>query len=165
MNKVISLLLLGINLTASLPAAELNSENVVKLDCVNLLQGTDSEVALSHGNTLPLVGAPWGMVDWSIENGEGSWFFHPNGKIDGIRATHQPSPWISDYGQFVFMPQTGALRMDVAERRAEYDTTRSILRPDYERLELQPDQITTELSGTERGAAVRLTFHQGESGR
>src|SRR5277367_266798 len=67
---------------------------------VDILQGTDLNPTFSHGNTLPLVGAPWGMIDWSIENGPNPWFFQPNGKLDGLRATHQPSPWIDDYGQF-----------------------------------------------------------------
>ncbi len=157
MNKSILVTLLGL----ALPAAA----QTEKLEYVSLLQGTDSEVALSHGNTLPLVGAPWGMTDWSIENAEGPWFFQPNGKIDGIRATHQPSPWISDYGEFVLMPQAGALRADTAGRMTEYDTATSILRPDYQKLELTRDQITAELTASERCGVFRLTFHQGDTGR
>jgi predicted alpha-1,2-mannosidase len=135
------------------------------LDYVNILQGTDSTHELSHGNTLPLVGVPWGMIDWSIENDKGSWYFHPNGKIDGIRATHQPSPWIADYGQFVLMPQSGDLQVDARARMDEYDTASSILRPDYEKLDLKNGNITAELTGTERCADFRLTFNEGDSGR
>lgn len=136
-----------------------------QLDYVNILQGTASSYRLSHGNTLPLVGVPWGMIDWSIENSKGSWFFQPNGKIDGFRATHQPSPWIGDYGQFVLMPQVGDLKMDAEARMSDYDTAKSILRPDYEKLDLDQGQITTELTGTERCAVYRLTFNQGQWGR
>src|SRR5580693_9077290 len=113
MKKSCAIIYLGLLLQPSLRADDLNSAKDAGLvDYVNIIQGTDSRRELSHGNTLPLVGAPWGMTDWSIENDRGSWFFHPNGKIDGFRATHQPSPWISDYGQFVLMPQVGELRMD-----------------------------------------------------
>jgi predicted alpha-1,2-mannosidase len=136
-----------------------------KLDYINILQGTDSSYELSHGNTLPLVGVPWGMIDWSIENGKGAWYFHPNGRIDGFRATHQPSPWIGDYGQFILMPQDGDLKMDADARISEYDTTTSILRPDYEKLNLKNGNITAELTGTERCAVFRLIFHEGQSGR
>src|SRR5208282_4411552 len=132
---------------------------------VSILQGTDSHFELSHGNTLPLVGMPWGMVDWSIENGAGDWFFQPNGRIDGFRATRQPSPWISDYGQFTLMPQVGDLHLDAASRMSEYDAGNSILRPDYEKLELKKGEITSELTATERGAVFRFTFHQEKSGR
>jgi len=142
------------------PAAEIDP-----LAYVNILQGTDSHFELSHGNTLPLVGMPWGMVDWSIENGTGDWFFQPNGKIDGFRATRQPAPWMSDYGQFTLMPQVGDLQLDAASRMSEYDASSSILRPDYERLELKKGEITSELTATERGAVFRFTFHSGKSGR
>jgi predicted alpha-1,2-mannosidase len=135
------------------------------LGYVNILQGTDSRFELSHGNTLPLVGSPWGMIDWSIENAKGSWYFEPSGKIDGFRATHQPSPWIADYGQFVLMPQSGVLQMPRDARMSEYDSATSVLRPDYERLDLKKDGITTELTATERSAAFRLTYHQGRMGR
>jgi predicted alpha-1,2-mannosidase len=142
-----------------------SSKNAGLVGYVNILQGTDSSPDLSYGNTLPLVGMPWGMVNWSIENADGGWFFQPNGKIDGIRATHQPSPWISDYGQFVLMPQAGDLKWTAKDRISDYNTTTAVLRPDYEKLDLQGGQITSELTSTERCAVFRFTFHQGESGR
>lgn len=135
------------------------------VDYVNIQQGTDSHQELSHGNTLPLVGSPWGMTDWAIENGGGSWYFSPDGKIDGFRATHQPSPWIADYGQFVIMPQSGDLNLGVRDRLSEYDTTTAILRPDYEKLDLKKYDITAEMTASERGAVFRLTYHNGQSGR
>jgi len=135
------------------------------LEDVNILQGTDSHPDLSHGNTLPLVGSPWGMMDWSVENAEGPWYFQPNGKIDGFRATHQPSPWIADYGQFTLMPQSGAVRISAGDRMTDYDANNSVLRPDYEKLELKQEAVTAELTATERGAVFRLTYHQGTTGR
>ena len=164
-DKLLTLLLL-LGLSFQLPVRAIDSsEQADLLDYINILQGTDSSPQLSHGNTLPLVGMPWGMVDWSIENDTGSWFFHPNGRIDGFRATHQPSPWISDYGQFVLLPQTGDLRMDTQARMTDYDTNSAILRPDYEKLDLQNGQITAELTGSERCGVFRVTYHQGQSGR
>lgn len=135
------------------------------LDYVSILQGTESTPELSHGNTLPLVGVPWGMIDWAMENSKGDWYFHPNGKIDGFRATHQPSPWIGDYGQFMLMPQAGELQLDADTRMSEYNTATAILRPDYEKLDLKKGNITTELTATERSAVFRLTFNEGRSGR
>ncbi|NBZ95627.1 MAG: glycoside hydrolase family 92 protein, partial [Proteobacteria bacterium] len=134
-------------------------------DEVNILQGTDSNPHFSHGNTLPLVGMPWGMVDWSMQNAGKGWFFHPNGKVDGIRATHEPSPWMGDYGQFVLMPQGHDLRLDAKDRTQEYDTNTAILHPDYEKLDFKQDAITLELTGTERCGVFRLTWHEGKTGR
>jgi len=166
MHKTLSLIFLGLAFHPAVgAAAAASAKGVDRLAYVNILQGTDSHPDLSHGNTLPLVGAPWGMIDWSLENAKGSWFFEPNGKIDGFRATHQPSPWIADYGQFVLMPQSGELQMDAGARMSEYDTATSVLRPDYEKLDLKKGGITVELTATERAAVFRLTYHQGERGR
>jgi predicted alpha-1,2-mannosidase len=166
MHRTLSLVLLG--LACHLPAQAADSPSTKEaglLDYVNILQGTDSHFELSHGNTLPLVGAPWGMVDWSLENAKGPWFFEPNGKIDGFRATHQPSPWIGDYGQFVLMPQSGDVEMDAKARMSEYDPAASVLRPDYEKLDLKKGAITAELTATERCAVFRITYYRGGVGR
>jgi predicted alpha-1,2-mannosidase len=135
------------------------------LEFVNILQGTDSTKQFSHGNTLPLVGMPWGMTGWSLQNGPDKWFFSPNGTMDGIRATHQPSPWMGDYSYFVLMPQTGDLRVDAKARTQNYDAATSILRPDYEKIDLKQDAITVELTGTERCGVFRMTYHTGTMGR
>jgi len=135
------------------------------LDYVNILQGTDSSYGFSNGNTLPLVGLPWGMVDWSLQNGTGGWFFSPKGTLNGLRATHQPGPWMRDYGQFVIMPQSGELVMDPKARLSEYDTKTAVLRPDYEKIDIKKGGITAELTPTERCGVFAFTYHQGEVGR
>lgn len=166
MNKALTLIFLGLAFRLPIRAADTSStggDNL--LDYVNILQGTDSTFDLSHGNTLPLVGMPWGMIDWTIQNGKDRWFFQPNGTIDGFRATHQPSPWMGDYGQFILLPQSGDLQIGAKARISEYDTNASILRPDYEKLELKKGQITAELTAMERCAMFRFTFHKGELGR
>ena len=149
----------------ALDQGAVSASNHKLVDYVNILQGTDSNSHFSHGNTLPLVGMPWGMVAWSMQNGVTGWFFHPNGKVDGIRATHEPSPWMGDYAPFVLMPQAGNLRMDVRARTQDFDMNTAILRPDYEKLDLKQDAITLELTGTERCGVFRLTYHAGTTGR
>ncbi|MGA3172239.1 MAG: glycoside hydrolase family 92 protein, partial [Chthoniobacteraceae bacterium] len=151
MNKMVVSFLAFLSLICQMPVraddAE-SSQDAGLVGYVNILQGTDSMMLLSHGNTLPLMGMPWGMLDWAIENADSAWFFHPNGKIDGIRATHQASPWENDYGQFVLMPQVGDLKWTARDRMSDYDTTTAVLRPDYEKLDLQKGQITSELTAT-----------------
>ena len=144
-------------------AASASGDKLV--DYANILQGTDSNRQFSHGNTLPLVGMPWGMVAWSMQNGTGGWFFSPNGRVDGIRATHEPSPWMGDYARFVLMPQSGELRMDAKARTQVYDANTAILHPDYEKLDLKQDAITLELTGTERCGVFRFTYRAGTTGR
>jgi predicted alpha-1,2-mannosidase len=136
------------------------------LDLVNTLQGTDSKNELSHGNTLPLVGMPWGMTDWSPQTGTGAFYFQFAGtQINGFRATHEPSPWMNDYGWFTIMPQVGPLDVGVGGRASDYDVSQSIFRPDYLKINLKKYDIATELTATERCGAFRFTFARGDSGR
>jgi predicted alpha-1,2-mannosidase len=133
---------------------------------VNTLQGTDSNHDLSYGNTLPLVCVPWGMTNWTPQTvEEGNWFFEPGRRIDGFRATRQPSPWIGDYGQFILMPQSGALRVGREERTSEYDAKGAIFRPDYFCADLQQGQITAEMTASQRCGVFRFTFHNSKTGR
>src|SRR5580693_585800 len=104
------------------------SAQVPLLQYVNPLQGTDSRPSLSHGGTLPLVGSPWPMVQWSPQTetgdfweGGGWWFQSTAPAINGFRATRQPSPWMGDYGQFSLMPSTGDLRVARKDRESPYD--------------------------------------------
>ena len=138
-----------------------NAAEAELVDYANILQGTDSSVAFSHGNTLPLVGMPWGMVAWSIQNAGGAWFFKPNGTFGGFRATHQPSPWNGDYGQFMLLPESRPGKKSALA----YDTSTAILRPDYERIDLTGEGITAELTSTDRCGVFRLTYHEGKTGR
>lgn len=89
---------------------------------VNILAGTDSHHGFSTGNCLPLIAYPWGHTHWTIQTTEARWFFHPDHqKFQGFRATHQPSPWMGDYGQLVFMPFTGEPpRLDPEGRSSAY---------------------------------------------
>ena len=83
----------------ALPA--LSVENPV--DYVNPLVGSQSSYALSTGNTYPVVAMPWGMNFWTPQTGkmgDGWVYTYDAHKIRGLKQTHQPSPWINDYGQF-----------------------------------------------------------------
>src|SRR5690606_34580425 len=80
------------------------------VDYVNILMGTDSKFSLSNGNTYPAVGLPWGMNLWTAQtgkNGDGWQYTYSSDKIRGFKQTHQPSPWMNDYGVFSLMPVTG----------------------------------------------------------
>ena len=80
-------------------------------DYVNPLVGTQSSFELSAGNTYPAIARPWGMNFWTPQTGrmgDGWQYTYTVNKIRGFKQTHQPSPWINDYGQFSIMPVVGA---------------------------------------------------------
>jgi predicted alpha-1,2-mannosidase len=142
------------------------------LQYVNTLQGTNSNAGFSHGGTLPMVGAPWPMLQWSPQSessdfweGGGWWFQSTANVINGFRATRQPSPWMGDYGQFSLMPATGELKISKKDRESQYDLTASVFKPDYCRIDLKRYSVTVELTAAERCAVMRFTYHQGSTGR
>ncbi len=131
------------------------------LSYVNILQGTKSVRRFSHGNTLPLVQRPFGMAAFVPEtNGvEDRWYFHPDHRcLDGIRLTHQPSPWIGDHGCLVFLPQTGVPEHSVEHRWSGYRPEDAILTPNYMKVGFLRSRSEMEITPTERGAIFRLTF-------
>ncbi len=137
-----------------------------RVELVNPLQGTASEYAFSHGNTLTLVARPFAMTCWSPQTADGAWFFHPAARqLQGIRATRQPSPWIGDYGQFMIMPQTGRLLPDTPRRTSVFRPDQTVYRPHYFRTYLGRYRVSLELTATERCAYWRLVFPANEPSR
>ncbi|QMW03964.1 GH92 family glycosyl hydrolase [Spirosoma foliorum] len=128
---------------------------------VNPLIGTDSKPSLSNGNTYPAIALPWGMNFWMPQTGkmgDGWAYTYTADKIRGFKQTHQPSPWMNDYGQFSLMPITGKLRIDENERASWYSHKSELATPYYYSVYLADHDVTTELTPTERAATFRFTF-------
>jgi predicted alpha-1,2-mannosidase len=131
------------------------------LDYVNTLMGTQSKVELSNGNTYPTIGVPWGMNYWTPQTGKmgNGWAYtYDADKIRGFKQTHQPSPWMNDYGQFAVMPVTGEKRFDQDARASWFSHKAEVARPDYYKVYLADSDVTTEIAPTERAAQFRFTF-------
>lgn len=120
---------------------------------VNLLQGTASTRDFSTGNTLPLAARPWGMHHWTFQTAPPPWMFHPDHrKLWGIRLTHQPSPWIEDYGSLLITPFTGKASREVADQASAWKIGDAVLQPHRLGAELLRYGIKMEMAPTERGA-------------
>ena len=143
-------------------------EPVGKRDLVNLvnpLVGTESSYNLSHGNTYPAVAVPWGMNFWTPQTGtmgNGWGYTYQSDTIRGIKQTHQPSPWINDYGAFALMAMTGELKPDQYGRASHFSHDKEIARPDYYYVFLDDYGISAEVTPTERAALFRFTFPEHE---
>lgn len=129
-------------------------------DKVNPLMGTESTYAFSYGNTYPAIALPWGMNFWSPQTGanrDGWMYSYAQKTICGFRQTHQPSPWINDYGTFSIMPEVGVPVFADKQRGAAYTHANEIAKPYYYKVKFD-NGITTEISPTERAASLRVTF-------
>lgn len=131
------------------------------VDYVNPLMGTDSKFSLSNGNTYPAIALPWGMNFWMPQTGkmgDGWAYVYDADKIRGFKQTHQPSPWINDYGQFSIMPMTKGLKVNQDERASWFSHKAEKVTPYYYSVYLSEYDLTTEITPTERCAYFRFTF-------
>jgi predicted alpha-1,2-mannosidase len=143
----------------------ISSENN-PVDYVNTLMGTQSKPALSAGNTYPAIALPWGMNFWTPQTGkmgDGWGYTYDADKIRGFKQTHQPSPWINDYGQFAIMPVTGKLVFNQDDRASWFSHKAETAKPYYYSVYLADHDVTTEITPTERAAMFRFTFPENEN--
>ena len=133
------------------------------IDLVNVLQGTASTRVFSRGNTLPIAALPFGMAHWTIQSdSDTAWMFQPGGRrIQGLRCTHQLSPWLSDYGQSVFLPFCGDSNPNADLRSSSWRPQDAQLRPYSFRLSLARYQADVELIPTDRCALLTARFNSG----
>ncbi len=139
------------------------SESLV--DYVNPLMGTDSEYKLSTGNTYPAIALPWGMNFWTPQTGKmgDGWVYgYDATKIQGIKQTHQPSPWINDYGQFSLFAETGDLKIAGEDRASWFSHKAETVKPNYYSVYLADYDVLAEITPTERAAMFRFTFPKNE---
>ena len=129
-------------------------------ELVNLLAGTFTDgQQFSTGNTLPLVGMPWGFNHWAPQTREegraGSWWFNGNDHVlTWLRCTHQPSPWIGDWGYFLFIP----LMSTVEERNPVqfWEPRAALIKPYLLDAIVAPWGIRMELAPTMHGAYLPI---------
>ena len=130
-------------------------------DYVNPLIGTQSTFELSTGNTYPAIARPWGMNFWTPQTGkmgDGWQYTYTANKIRGFKQTHQPSPWINDYGQFSIMPMVGKAEFDEEKRASWFSHKGEEAKAYYYKVYLADYDIVTEMTPTERAAMFRFTF-------
>ena len=137
------------------------SQKIDLVQYVNPLMGTFSKPDLSNGNTYPAISTPWAMNMWTPQtgkNGDGWQYSYTAEKIRGFKQTHQPSPWMNDYGVFSLMPISGNLKFKEEDRQSWFSHKSEISRPDYYSVYLADYNITTEITPTERAAIFKFTF-------
>ena len=157
-----------ISLFLVLATSSLSAQNQVTplADLVNPLMGSDSNYSLSNGNTYPAIALPWGMNFWTPQTakmGDGWVYSYRSNKIQGIKQTHQPSPWINDYGQFSLFAMTGQLKINGEKRASWFSHKAETAKPYYYSVYLADYDVTAEITPTERAAILRFTFPENKN--
>ena len=133
------------------------------IEYVNIKQGSDSTKRFSNGNTLPLVQRPFGFAAFAPQSdaSRGGWFYHPADHcLEGFRLTHQPSPWIGEHGAIVMQPQIQNPTADFDCVWSGIDPATATLQPHHMHYYLKRSFCDYELTPTEYGACIRMTFRK-----
>ncbi len=142
-------------------AAKSQNNGSSPVDLVNPLMGSASNYTLSSGNTYPAIALPWGMNFWTPQTakmGDGWVYAYDATHIQGIKQTHQPSPWINDYGQFSLFAETDRLIIDGNKRASWFSHKAETAKPYYYSVYLADYDVKAEITPTERAAIFRFTF-------
>lgn len=135
------------------------------VEYANPLMGTLSTFELSTGNTYPAIARPWGMNFWTPQTnkmGNGWTYVYTHHKIRGFKQTHQPSPWINDYGQFSLMPVVGSPEFNEEKRASWFSHKGEVAKPYYYKVYLAEHDVVTEFTPTERANFFRFTFPESD---
>ena len=168
MNKknVLAIALVAMTAWIGKPAmAALGNDAFDPVEYAMPLMGTQSSFELSTGNTYPAIARPWGMNFWTPQTGkmgDGWQYVYTANKIRGFKQTHQPSPWINDYGQFAIMPVVGAPEFDQDKRASWFSHKSEVVKPYYYKAYLADHDVITELTPTDRAALFRFTFPEND---
>ncbi len=159
-------ILLALSLLLPIFASAQTGKQASLVDYINPLMGTDSKYDLSNGNTYPAIALPWGMNFWTPQTGkmgDGWQYTYDAHKINGFKQTHQPSPWMNDYGQFAIMPVTGHLNVSQNGRASWFSHKAETAKPYYYSVYLADHDILAELTPTERTAQFQFTYPKNDS--
>lgn len=135
------------------------------LHYIDTRQGSNNKHSYSNGNTLPYTAVPFGMNHFVVQtNDEGSWFFNPNDRVfQGIRLTHQPSPWMGDFAHFLMTPIADhRIKGAIFSCQSSYRPEEAVFKPHYLKVKQQRYNITTEFVPSCYGAALRIKYNSNE---
>lgn len=120
-----------------------------------------------NANTIPAVGLPFGMTQWTPQTRTTETkcippYFFKDSLINGFRGTH----WISgscmqDYGSVTIMPVTGTLRTTNYATRFSHE--QEVTTPAFYKVALPEYKVTTEITATARCGMMQFTMQQDDS--
>jgi len=170
MKKIVySLLCLAIALSACTQQKEAQTPQNDNTKYVNPFIGTGG-----HGHTFPGATTPYGMVQLSPDTRTLGWdacggYHYTDSSIIGFSHTHLSGTGISDLGDFLFMPFTGAPKVipGTAENpdegyRSRFSHSSQEAEPGYYSVHLEDYDIEAELTTSTRAGFHRYTFPDDE---
>ena len=127
-----------------------------------------------HGHTYPGASVPFGMVqlrpDTRLTGWDGcSGYHYSDSVIYGFSHTHLSGTGVSDYGDVLFMPTTGEIKLERGSSNntnsgycSKFSHNKEFASPGYYSVTLDDYEIDVELTVTERTGFHKYTFPENE---
>ncbi|AFN74829.1 putative alpha-1,2-mannosidase precursor [Melioribacter roseus P3M-2] len=139
-------------------------------DFVNPFVGTDG-----HGHTYPGASLPFGMVQLSPDTDTEGWdwcsgYHYSDNSLIGFSHTHLSGTGCADYGDILFMPTTGELKLEPGSKddpdsgyRSRFKHESEKASPGYYSVFLEDYKINVELTVTKRAGYHKYVFPESEN--
>ncbi|SJZ63916.1 alpha-1,2-mannosidase, putative [Pilibacter termitis] len=135
---------------------------------IDTRHGSSNTASLSNGNCLPLTSTPHAMNYFAPQtsSSRGAWWFHPEDvSFEGFRLTHQPSPWVGDFGYLLLQPFSGKVsNPSVFGASSSYERTNSVFSPHELSVFLNRYEISASLTPSRYGAKLRINYERNGAG-
>jgi len=128
-----------------------------------------------HGHTFPGATLPFGMVQLSPDQRRSGWdwcsgYHYSSKTIMGFSHTHLSGTGAADYGDILFMPTVGEVKLEPGPEddpaqgyRSFFSHERELAEPGYYRVRLDSYGVEAELTATARCGLHRYTFPASEA--
>ncbi len=142
---------------AALPAISPSDE-------VNMLIGSGGG-GTEYGGTMPFVKTPFGMTDWVAQTRQNKIsamsYAYEDTSISGFIGTHQPAPWMGDFGYVTLMPGVDAVKPTPEARKLPFTHAGEKTTPYSYSVAMDAGAnrvIKAQITATSRCALLRFTF-------
>jgi predicted alpha-1,2-mannosidase len=134
---------------------------------ISAIKHSEAGGSESNANTIPDVGLPFAMTQWTIQTRTTEIkcqppYYYKDSLMSGFRGTH----WLSgsctqDYGSFTIMPVIGKLKTSVREFAVPFSHSNEIATPAY--YKLTTEKVVSEITSTLRCGMMQFTMQQDDS--
>ncbi len=136
---------------------------------VNMLIGSGGG-GTEYGGTMPFVKTPFGMTDWVAQTCQNKLstmsYAYEDSAISGCIGTHQPAPWMGDFGYVALMPGVDAVKTAPDARKMAFTHGDEKATPFEYSVALDAGNkrvLKADMTATSRCALMRFTFPQNDT--
>jgi predicted alpha-1,2-mannosidase len=135
---------------------------------VNPFIGTSTSWIQDNGNTLPGAVRPFGMLYWSPDRADGTFYRYEGTAARGFSLTHLSGPGCSVYGDIPILPVLGALQVPPPQRlqpyQAIYKSEDQVAQPGYYAVKLATG-IGIQLAAAVHSGIAEFSFPDSKEAR